>query len=130
MYRNMLVNICTDLIKILDGQLKSELSASQSSRNSLLVCDTGPFVIYVWSNVRYGRVAPEIIQAVNAADYDLILLCKPDLPWQEDPLREHPDPTDREAIFQQYIELLEQSGKEYRIIAGSNRIEQAVSYIN
>jgi nicotinamide riboside kinase len=61
--------------------------------------------------------------------YDLYLLCDIDLPWQADPLREHPQ--QREALFQLYQQELEKLGVNYKIIRGSGeqRLSNAISAI-
>lgn len=117
-----------DLVRIWQGQLSAEQCAPQLLEGALLVCDTGPYVLHVWSEVKYGRIAPVIVQAVETANYDLVLLCKPDLPWQADPLREHPSQADRTHLFGRYVQLLDTQQQPYKIIAGNHRIEQAMRF--
>ena len=94
-----------DLVPILQRQLAAERAAAAAGA-SLVVCDTGPEVLEVWSLVKYGRVAPAIAAARRAAYYDLALLCAPDLPYAPDPLRETPDPAARRRLFDRYRSLL------------------------
>jgi nicotinamide riboside kinase len=63
--------------------------------------------------------------------YDLILLCAADLPWQADPLREHPDLEQREQFFTQYLQLAQASGIPYQHIVGEaeQRLATAVRAI-
>ncbi|OAV45258.1 AAA family ATPase [Lewinella sp. 4G2] len=110
-----------DLVAILRGQQNLERAAELSGR-SPLVCDTGALVLYVWSQVKYGAAHPLITQAVAKMDYDHIFLCAPDLPWAPDPLREHSDPADRQAIFDRYVAVLEDFGLSYRVVAGEDRL--------
>jgi nicotinamide riboside kinase len=63
-------------------------------------------------------VDPWVLEEIARRTYDLILLCAPDLPWQEDPLREHPELKMREAFFAKYLQLTKQSGFPFKIIAG------------
>lgn len=102
-----------DLLAIWRGQAAKERAYPWAS---CLVCDTGPLVIAVWSAVKYGRVHPEIEAAAAALDYDLILLCAPDLPWDPDPLREAPDAVDRWRLFRRYQAKLAKSGRNWHII--------------
>ena len=60
------------------------------------------------------------MQHSERRQYDLWLLCKPDLPWEPDPLRENPD--DRERLFERYEELLDQLGKPYAVISGAGEL--------
>lgn len=92
-----------DLVTIAHGQLRLEEEWALSA-NKLLFCDTTLLVIKIWSEVRYGRCDPEIIQALNDSHYDLHLLTYVDVPWEDDPQREHPDK--REMLYSLYREQL------------------------
>lgn len=117
-----------DLLHIARKQMQLEQAASR--HDTLVFCDTGPFVLAVWSMVKYGRIAPEVQQLVQQADYDLILLCQTDLPWSYDPLREHPKPADREALYQRYVHYVTTSGLPFAIIKGEDRLQQGLAHIN
>lgn len=110
-----------DLPKIWSKQAEAE-DAARASSASFIVCDTGPEVIRVWAEVKYGRCPPAVLKAYADRTYDLTLLCTPDLPWAPDPLREAPEPGQREALFVRYRELLPGAF----IIGGENRLEQAL----
>ena len=90
--------------------------AAEASR--YLFCDTDLRVIQVWSQHRFGKIDSWVGEELERRTYDLILLCAPDLPWQADPLREHPDLEIREHLFEQYLEITQQSGFPFRIISG------------
>ena len=79
-----------DLTKIAHGQIRME-DEWMSEAKDLLVCDTSLLVIKIWSEHKYGKCDPEILKLMNDRQYDLYLLTYIDIPWQEDPLREHPD---------------------------------------
>ena len=113
-----------DLPQICARQVAVQATAVQSGA-SLVVCDTGPEVINVWSEVKYGRVDPSVEEAVHASQYQLVFLCCPDLPWQPDPLRESPQLASRQAIFDRYRKLLPTAHR----ISGEGRIEQALSIV-
>ena len=61
--------------------------------------------------------------------YDLHLLTNIDLPWEEDPQREHP--TLRKYFFDVYKNELDSAGIDYRIISGIGkaRLDNAISAI-
>jgi NadR type nicotinamide-nucleotide adenylyltransferase len=80
----------------------------------VLVCDTNLVVFYVWLQHSYNRVPDWITDALAGRRYDLTLLCAPTLPWQEDPLREHPDLQD--YFFEQYQQVLRQFDIPYRSV--------------
>ncbi|PPK86253.1 nicotinamide riboside kinase [Neolewinella xylanilytica] len=114
-----------DLAAIWSAQLNTETQAERSGA-STLICDTGPEVIYIWSLVKFGRVAPAVEDAMRSRCYDLTLLCTPDLPWEADALREAPDANDRWALFERYRTLLPHA----IIIRGDDRIRQALQAVS
>ena len=56
------------------------------------------------------------------------LLCKDDIPWEEDPQRENPN--DRVDLFTSYKQELDNLGHNYFIVGGENRIENSISKIS
>lgn len=92
-----------DLLTIAHGQQRLEAEWALSA-NGLLFCDTTLLVIKIWSEVRYGNCDPEIVSALNDSHYDLHLLTYVDIPWEDDPQREHPDK--REMLYSMYHEQL------------------------
>ena len=113
-----------DLPVIWKAQLIAERYARLSG-SPFIVCDTGPEVIRIWSEVKYGRCADSVLTACVEREYDLTLLCAPDLPWVYDPLREHPKEDTRWKLFDRYRKLLPGAV----VISGADRIDQAMSYI-
>ena len=110
-----------DLRYIWQQQVREEFRARQSGA-SYVICDTGPEVIYIWGQVKYGRSAAPVRHDLQQRSYDLTLLCAPDLPWVPDPLREAPDLTQRQELFVRYQTLL----PEAVVIRGQDRIGQAL----
>ncbi len=112
-----------DLLAIAKGQLASE-QAAQTKADELLICDTSLEVIKIWSEVKYGRCHPWILEKLRQQKTDLYLLCTPDIPWACDPQRESPQ--DREALFTLYKQMLKD--KNYVEIAGNKekRIQTAI----
>lgn len=98
-----------DLLSIAKLQLEEEARQwKQTEKN--LYCDTNLLVILIWAKWKYKRIDPELLKLWNPSSYDLHLLCYPDLPYEDDPLRENPDPEDRIALFELYRnELLKQN---------------------
>ena len=105
-----------DILKIAQGQLKKEEEAVRYSKH-LLFCDTDFIVTKIWSEFKYGRCHPWILGQVEKHAYDLYLLCNIDLPWAEDPLREHP--RRREELFQLYYRELTVRNLPFKIISGT-----------
>ena len=120
----------SDLLTMLAGQLERE--AERGKTSGTVICDTGAVDYYVWSLIKYGKVHPAIVQAVIHADYDVILLLAPDLPWQSGPQRESPLPERRELIFAAFEQLLRDQDLDYTVISGSGgrRLASALEIIN
>ncbi|MFM8913905.1 MAG: AAA family ATPase [Flammeovirgaceae bacterium] len=79
-----------DLTKIAHGQLRME-DEWLTNANKFLICDTNLLVIKIWSEYKFGVCDQEILQRMAERKYDLYLLTHIDIPWQDDPQREHPD---------------------------------------
>lgn len=118
-----------DLLEIAKGQIELEKNAL-CQKPRYLVIDTEMLVMKVWSEWRFGRVHPHIEEQFRERQYDLLVLCSPDLPWEEDPLREHPDEGDRQIIFEHYKKHLEDYEKPYMSISGKDRLGQVLDAIN
>jgi NadR type nicotinamide-nucleotide adenylyltransferase len=118
-----------DILEIGIKQLQLEnLLAGKATH--YLFCDTDLLVLEVWCEYKYGKCHPWITQRARDHIYDLYLLCDIDLPWVDDPLREHPDA--RERIFNIYRSKLDALGYHYFIVTGKgeSRLNSAIGYIN
>ncbi len=91
--------------------------------------DTDILNLKIWSQEKFGRVHPEIERLVRELKYDLRLLCRPDIPWEPDPLRENPH--DRDRLFLVWEQELKAYGFPYVIIEGSHedRVRKAVDVV-
>lgn len=118
-----------DILMIAKEQLKREQEA-YGSANRYLVCDTELIVTKIWSEVKYGSCDPWILDQIDQNRYDLLLLCDIDLPWMDDPLREHPHL--RDHLFRLYHDELKTRGFPFRLISGTGmkRLINAVHAID
>lgn len=89
-----------DLLTIAHGQMRLEETWLQDAQK-LLICDTNLLVIKIWSDVKFGQTDPAILKSLASQKYDLQLLTYVDIPWEEDPQREHPDK--REQLYEMYL---------------------------
>jgi NadR type nicotinamide-nucleotide adenylyltransferase len=119
-----------DLLKIAIGQLKLEDEAIEKGKD-LVFFDTNLLVIKIWSLYKYGSVDPKIIQLHHSRTYDFHLLLRPDLIYEEDPLRENPSIEDRNELFERYFDELNKSGDEFAVIEGfgESRLKTAVKVL-
>lgn len=104
-----------DLLSIARGQLALEAEREQQA-GGWLFCDTNLLIIKVWSEYKYGRCHPEILQRMALDRYALHLLTDIDLPWEDDPLREHPHR--RAELFGIYRSELLRSGRPFAVVRG------------
>ena len=114
-----------DLMTIARGQLALEdrLAAEQQIRmgkqdSSLLFVDTDMYVMKVWSEYVFGRCDAWILDQIASRKYDAYLLCRTDLPWVRDDLREYPDLENRERLFHIYRDCLVNQGTPWVEVGG------------
>jgi NadR type nicotinamide-nucleotide adenylyltransferase len=119
-----------DLLDIAKGQVELEEKQSKKAKD-LLICDTDLHVIKIWSDHKFGKVHDWILEQINDREYDAYLLTDIDIPWQEDPQREHPHPEMRRHFFDWYLRLIEQTGVPFENISGSQeeRLQKSIEAI-
>jgi NadR type nicotinamide-nucleotide adenylyltransferase len=117
-----------DIVEISKGQMRTEDEIS-SSANKLLICDTNLVVTKIWAEFKYKQCPEWIKEHITKRKYALHLLTYPDIPWQEDPLREHPHL--REELFELYKKELDIQSVPYIIISGppEERLQKAITAI-
>jgi NadR type nicotinamide-nucleotide adenylyltransferase len=113
-----------DLLKIAHGQLRVEDEYARDAKK-LLFCDTNLYVIKIWSEFKYGNCAEEILQQIETRRYDLYLLTYVDIPWQEDPQREHP--ARREELYQIYYQQMKAQSVPFVEIKGEREQRQSAA---
>lgn len=111
-----------DLLGIAKGQLKSE-------QNTQLL-DTDLITIKIWSKYKYENCDKWILNQIEKqkSKERFYLLCKPDIPWEADALRENP--ITRDELFEIYKRELEKLKHDFFIIDGENRLEDSISKIS
>lgn len=118
----------SDLLVIAKAQLELEDALSSvAGSDGRIICDTELLTIRIWSEEKYGRCEPWIVEQTERRHYDHWLLCKPDIPWEPDPQRENPH--DRDRLFVKYEALLRVLGKPFTVIEGDRdqRLNAAVA---
>ena len=107
----------SDIPEIGKGQLKLQQDLVLDD-SKLLICDTSILVLKMWFLHKYNIQDAWVDEAFKNDPVDLYLLCKPDIPWEPDPLRENPK--DRDILFEKYHSALFQSKMPFTIISGDN----------
>lgn len=103
-----------DLLKIAKGQL---LIWENVDPKKHLIADTELIVIEIWSNWKFNKCDTFINSQLKKQDFDFYFLCKPDIPWVYDPLRESPN--DREDLYKIYFETLTNYKFNFCVLEGS-----------
>ena len=106
----------TDLLEIAKGQLDWE-QEYEAGAQDLLICDTNLLVIKIWSEVKCQSCDPWILEHMQLDSYLIHLLTAPDIPWEFDPQREHPE--QREELFLVYKAELTRANVPFEIIRGN-----------
>lgn len=117
----------SDLDHIAQGQLTlwENLSGEE-----LLICDTDMIVMKVWSEFKYGNCSETIRSLADQQQFDHYFLCRPDIAWEEDPLREHPE--QRDELFEWYLREVQERCLPYTIVEGDleQRLEICLRVMN
>ena len=117
-----------DLLTIAHGQLDQEdrlAAAALKAGHDRLFIDTDMYVTKVWSEFVFDRCDPWILGQIAARRYDAYLLCRTDLPWVKDELREYPDLTSRKKLFQIYRDCLINQTTPWAEIGGQDDLRLA-----
>lgn len=114
-----------DILKIAKKQIEIENAILTNSPYVFL--DTDLIVCKVWSEFKYGKCDPWILEQIQARHYDYYLLCDVDLPWKNDGIREHPN--HRKELLAIYEKELKALNKPYTLISGKNRTQMAIDTV-
>jgi len=117
-----------DLSVIARGQLQSEQQTTNNKQLSLH--DTDLITIKIWSEYKYKNCNNWILKQIEKQKKEkrLYLLCKPDIPWESDPLRENPN--NREEIFNIYKKELKNLKHNYYVVKEERRLGSIIEKIN
>ena len=107
-----------DLLSIAHGQLNQEREASSNGVDPI-ICDTSLLVIKIWSEIRFGRCHPWIIDNIAQQDWDLFLLCDHHIPLEADPLRDYD--LDRNDFHDRYRAGLLELDIPYHDVSGTTQ---------
>lgn len=130
-----------DLLTIAQGQISLEEKATkellllQAKQNKkqipVLFIDTDMYVMKVWCEFVFEKCHPWILNQIVERNYDGYLLCKPDLPWVKDTLREYPDYQTRDTLYHHYKDILINQKTPWFEVSGasSNRKHHAISWV-
>ncbi len=117
-----------DIIIIAKRQLEIEKDKIRKS-NSFIFVDTELIMAKVWCEDVFKSCPDWILSNIEKEKYDFYLLCYPDIPWKEDPLRENPHR--REYLFDWYEKELKNINASYIVIngIGDERLKNCITAI-
>ena len=111
---------------------RQSVQSGQTTRDKLLFIDTDLYVMKVWSEFVFGKCDAWVLEQILVRQYDGYLLCRTDLPWMADELREYPDPVTREKLFHIYKDCLINQNTPWSEIGGQagQRLEEAIRAVD
>jgi NadR type nicotinamide-nucleotide adenylyltransferase len=117
-----------DILLIAQEQFRQEEELIQRA-NRFIFVDTELIVSKVWCTDVFNTCPEWITAAAANYPYDFYLLTYPDLPWQEDPLRENPHR--RMYFYDWYERELKKITANYTVIKGfdEQRLKNAISAV-
>ncbi|MEI6766173.1 MAG: ATP-binding protein [Bacteroidota bacterium] len=117
-----------DILLIAQKQFEHENAAALNA-NFMLFCDTEATVTKIWAEHSYRQCPEWIRENIASHHYDLYLLCNIDLPWQQDPQREHPHL--RAYFFNLYQKELSDRNVPFAVISGNgeSRLQNALEAV-
>lgn len=117
-----------DVETIARGQMALEEELGRAG-HSPLFCDTNLLVIKVWMDDAFGSTPAWMEEEIVRRPYHLHVLTDPNIPYEADPLREHPEL--RPHFTQIYMAHLERYQLPYLYVSGNlqQRMEAVTNYL-
>jgi nicotinamide riboside kinase len=110
----------TDIELIAREQVKQRKELNGKSEK-MVICDTWLIITKIWFLEVFGRYPVWIDDALAELPVDLYLLCKPDIPWIPDPVRENGG-RKRDYLFEKYRDEIIKIGASFEIISGKGQL--------
>jgi NadR type nicotinamide-nucleotide adenylyltransferase len=110
--------------------IEQEKSWNKAKNKDLAFFDTEFTVFKIWSEIKFGKVSPYIIESLESQDFDHYFICDPHgVEWEKDPLREHPER--REEFFDLYLRVMNSNKRSYTVLSGiwEERLEKATAQV-
>lgn len=93
-----------------------------NSVHKIVFFDTDLIITKVWLEYKYGFCPNFIHQRLSKKFIDFYLLCKPDIAWMPDPVREHGDGNERDFFYNWYKKEIEKLNIPYVEIEGQGDV--------
>ena len=105
-----------DLVHIAETQV-SRKNEIETTKDSILILDTWLIITKVWFMEVYNKYPDWLDEEIVKNKIDLFVICKPDIPWVQDPLRENGGEK-RDYLMKRYVEEIRNTGWDFIIIGG------------
>lgn len=101
----------------------------QCINEEIYFIDTELITIQIWAEDKFNFCPNSISKLVETQKLDALILCKPDFPWESDPLRE--DAFRQDIIFEMYLNMLTLNKLPYLCAQGSldKRLEDCIFFL-
>ncbi|MCF6266276.1 MAG: ATP-binding protein [Desulfuromusa sp.] len=83
------------------------------------IFDTDLINYKIWAEEVFGSCPEDISTRIEQESSHIYLLCKPDLPWEPDPLRENP--YDCQRLYQRHLDEIIRLKRPYELVEGCGR---------
>jgi nicotinamide riboside kinase len=113
----------------LDFIAKEHLKNILTSTHSVSISDTDFSVLEIWSEYKFKNSSKLIKELAGKDLFGLHILCRPDIPWEADKLRENEH--SRLYLFDLYKASLTMHRKNFIVVDGSveNRTKKSIKFI-
>ena len=101
----------------------------QDTAGQHIICDTDLLTLYIWKREVFHEEDPALLQPLTEHNRHY-LVCKPNIPWVPDPLRENQ--YDRDRLFENYVSTIEKLKIPFALLDNldyCNRYQQGWTYI-
>jgi NadR type nicotinamide-nucleotide adenylyltransferase len=118
-------------LSVVNRALNDSHSQVAIDHSQLLFIDTDMYVMKVWCEYVFGKCHQFILDKIVQRKYDLYLLCKPDIAWIKDELREYPDEKVRIELYHIYRDILINQSVPWTEVNGDyeNRLRMGVEAV-
>lgn len=119
-----------DLILIAHKQIEELNTYVTDVKNGIVFLDTYLIITKVWFEVVYNTAPDWVTEKLLGSEIDLFLLCEPDLPWEQDGVRENGGEM-RNQLFHEYEKNLIKYNLAYERVSGIGkaRVDCAIRHV-
>lgn len=119
-----------DVVHIAEWQMH-EFQRRNKGNSKLVFIDTYLIITKIWFTKVFGNVPQWLNTEIIKTKADLYLLCKPDIPWVPDRVRENGGEM-RSTLFHEYENEIIKLGAKHEIISGvgHSRLQMAIDKVN